>query len=82
MNHRKRFIQQNQKCALTGEQIFLSESRRTTQIMTASIDRIDPTKGYVIGNIQWVHIIVNYMKHKLTNEQFISWCTKIHNYNS
>lgn len=76
------FIKQDQKCAISQEKITLSESYRTNQIMTASIDRIDPNKGYIIGNIQWVHIIINYMKHQLTNKDFISWCKKVADHNS
>ena len=29
---------------------------------TASLDRIDSTKGYVRGNIQWVHKDINWFK--------------------
>lgn len=25
-------------------------------------DRIDPNKGYIIGNVQWVHKHINMMK--------------------
>ena len=41
---------------------------------TASLDRIDSSKGYVKGNIQWVHIAINFMKHSLPEEEFVRWC--------
>jgi len=76
------FLKQNQQCILSGQSIALAESKRTNQIMTASIDRIDPTKGYVEDNVQWVHTIVNYMKHTSTNLDFINWCHKISTHNT
>lgn len=75
------FVKQDQKCAISGVVITLSESRRTDQIMTASIDRIDPTKGYIEGNVQWVHVTINYMKHALTNDEFLDWCKIVVNKN-
>lgn len=41
---------------------------------TISLDRIDSTKGYIEGNVQWVHKSVNIMKSTLTQEQFINFC--------
>jgi hypothetical protein len=29
-----------------------------------SIDRIDTTKGYVLGNMRWVELVVNISNHK------------------
>jgi len=48
---------------------------------TASVDRIDSSKGYVTGNIQIVHKTVNYMKHTLTQADFLFFCESI-TYNS
>jgi len=47
---------------------------------TASLDRIDSSKGYVRGNIQWVHIAINFMKHSLPEEEFIRWCCLVAQY--
>ena len=44
---------------------------------TASLDRIDSSKGYVIGNVQWVHKDINIMKNKFDNQYFIDMCKKI-----
>lgn len=74
------FDNQREKCALSGVSISFAETcsghkrRRET---TASLDRIDSKKGYVSGNIQWVHKTVNLMKQKLTQSEFINWCRLI-----
>ena len=41
------------------------------------MDRIDSTKGYVEGNLQWVHKVVNKIKWDLDQEVFLSWCQRI-----
>jgi len=41
---------------------------------TASVDRIDSSIGYVMGNIQWVHKDINKMKSDFSQELFIAWC--------
>jgi hypothetical protein len=75
------FIKQNKKCALSGIDICLVRYfRRDSTIQTASLDRIDNTKGYEEGNVQWVHKDVNEMRMNRTKENFIEWCHKISNY--
>ena len=55
-------------CALSGLPIDKS---------TGSIDRIDSKLGYVHGNIQWVHKVINKMKNDLAQEDFISMCKAV-----
>lgn len=43
----------------------------------ASLDRIDSNKGYCKNNVQWVHKKINFMKHVLTNKEFIELCTLV-----
>ena len=43
----------------------------------ASIDRIDPNKGYEPGNVQLVCRIVNVMKLDMNMDEFVSMCRKI-----
>lgn len=47
---------------------------------TASLDRINSNKGYIKGNIQWVHKQTNIMKMKMSDKQFIKMCHKISKY--
>jgi hypothetical protein len=75
------FLKQNKKCALSGEPLcFKSQSRKFDG--TASLDRIDSSLGYVIGNVQWVHKDINIMKHKFSQEHFKELCRKVVNYNA
>jgi hypothetical protein len=67
------YLKQNRKCALTGIEISLPQKCKDTN-QTASLDRIDSSKGYVAGNVQWVHKDINQMKMDLTQDQFINYC--------
>ena len=71
-----RFLEQNRCCALTGELIHF-QTGRYTKDATASLDRIDSTKGYTKDNIQWLHRKVNYMKQEFSQQEFIEWCEKV-----
>lgn len=71
------FLLQDKKCALSGVDIQFSNSWNSKSNQTASLDRIDNTQGYIIGNVQWVHKDVNFMKGKLSEERFIELCQLI-----
>ncbi len=76
------FLEQNRKCALSGEPLVLGayekENRRAgTSKITASLDRIDSLRGYVDGNVQWVHKTINVMKNDMGVEEFKGWCKKV-----
>lgn len=44
---------------------------------TASLDRIDSSKGYSYQNCQWLHKDINMMKRHYTEEYFIDLCRKV-----
>ena len=79
----EQFVKQAGRCALTNWKITLSSSGRKRANglqqgeQTASLDRIDSTKGYVSGNIQWVHKDVNRMKSNFSEEYFLEMCRAI-----
>ncbi len=75
------FLKQNKKCALTGWDIHFPPSYKENSNKTASPDRIDSSKGYIEGNIQWVHQDVNYMKSNINNDYFLKICKAIANNN-
>lgn len=58
---------QHNKCAITGIKIKLSHPNDKTSLEDASLDRIDSSKGYKKGNVQWVALGVNYMKRNFTD---------------
>ena len=70
------FLQQNRKCALTG-MILHFPPRDDEYCRTASLDRIDSTKGYVKGNVQWVHKDINKLKSDFPQKEFIELCNKV-----
>lgn len=71
------------KCALTGETIQLSRTiNNKTKVQTASLDRINSKRGYVEGNVRWVHKIINQMRSNHSDVEFINWCTKVSKYNN
>ena len=72
------FLKQDRKCALTNLPLDLGISDgRKIRDMTASLDRIDSSKGYTIDNIQWLHKDVNYMKNSYQQEYFLQICQMI-----
>lgn len=72
----EKYISQNKKCALTGLDLVFSKSSSTHE-GTASLDRVDSSKGYTKDNIQWVHKIINYIKRDLSDMELIDWCKKV-----
>jgi hypothetical protein len=42
-----------------------------------TIDRIEPSKGYVVGNVVWCAYCVNSMKQKMPLKTFIGVCRAI-----
>ena len=80
------FQKQKGKCALSGKEIILDRNNSCYFYckgqQTASLDRIDSSKGYCIGNVQWVHVILNRMKSNLEESDFIHWCKAVNDYNN
>lgn len=77
-------IKQNKKCALTGLNIstnLISKNNKYDYTQkTASLDRIDSNKGYILDNIQWVHKDINYIKMDVSQTDFIRLCTLVATY--
>lgn len=60
------FQAQGQRCALTGWPLTMGTN--------ASFDRIDPTRGYVHGNVQWVHAEINVLKSDRSERELLDLC--------
>ena len=70
--------QQQNKCAVSGIEMTFTKKTDGIKVHTnLSIDRIDSSKGYEIGNIQLVCAIVNIMKSTLTMDELNWWCYEI-----
>lgn len=70
------FVKQHEKCALTG-QTLVFPSKTAVSDGTASLDRIDSSKGYIKGNVWWVHKDVNLMKMDFPLDIFRQICKMV-----
>lgn len=69
-------ISQDFKCALSGESI----SAYSARCNSASLDRIDSSKGYEVGNVQWLYRTINMMKQSYSQDEFIRMCKAVSTY--
>jgi hypothetical protein len=67
---------QQGRCALTGWPMTMELGNGVIPT-NCSIDRIDATKGYIVGNIQLVCRAVNVAKHDLSMQDFIVLCRAV-----
>ena len=76
------FIEQDKKCKLSGIELNFNFAgrqfkNRPTKAHTASLDRIDSSKGYIEGNVQWIHKDLNMMKRTYNQKYFIEMCKQV-----
>lgn len=71
---------QQHKCVYSKQDITFPKNCKDSNF-TASLDRIDSSKGYIEGNVQWVTKRVNSMKNDMTEKEFIELCKLISNNN-
>lgn len=75
------FLKQNRKCALSGIELKFNK-QFCIRDGNASLDRIDSSKGYIDGNVQWITKSLNKMKGKMSDFEFVKWCKLVANYNA
>ena len=75
-------IKQNFRCAISGLEIGFAATSEETKHGgdTASLDRIDSDKGYIEGNVQWLHKDINMMKQSFPQEYFLELIRTIYKY--
>lgn len=66
---------QKGKCFYTGDDLTLDRVRKVGS--SASLDRMDSSKGYVMGNVVWTSRLVNVSKGQRNVKDFVVFCRKI-----
>jgi len=63
---------------LSGKSLSLPKKKDDSE-KTASLDRIDSNyeKGYLRGNVQWVHKDINRLKMNRSDDSFIAICARV-----
>src|ERR1700750_3354313 len=69
------YKKQGGRCSLSGLSISFAKKRKEKS--TASVDRIDSSKGYSLDNIQLVDKRINNMKQSFSQNEFIKMCKLI-----
>lgn len=65
------WIEQQGKCAYSGIDLELpTKTFKPPRHKQASVDRIDSSFGYIIGNVQFVSLTMNYAKNKTSDAEF------------
>lgn len=70
------FKNQDRKCALTRADLVIEKEHP----LCLSLDQIEPSKGYVEGNVQWLAWAVNRAKGDLDLIDFIGMCESVLEY--
>lgn len=76
----KQWEKQQGLCFYTAQKIDfnnVSPNRNSPHHLTPSLDKMDPKKGYIIGNVVWCAHRINTMKNDHTYDQFIEMCGHI-----
>ena len=66
--------QQEGKCFYTKQDLIITEN---FTFWTATLDRLDPDKGYTQGNVVWVLHGVNCFKQELTLNEFLTFVNSV-----
>ena len=75
-------IQIPKECPILGIPLFIRQGSKELgkNPNNPSLDRIDSSKGYIEGNVQWVTYQANLNKHVMTMEQLYEFCRKVLNH--
>lgn len=73
---------QDYKCALSGIEMTCILGKGMTHFTNASVDRIIPGSEYKEGNIRLVCRIANIMKWNMSDDELLTWCERVLDYNA
>ena len=68
------------KCPVFLIELGWCQRNKTPQQHSPSLDKIDPSKGYVVGNVQWLSYKANTMKNDASPselKQFSEWVLQL-----
>lgn len=72
---------QNGICPYTGWELVLPSNvegwANGLQIESASLDRIDSSKGYMKGNVQFISVMANWGKNNRSEDDLIKFCMAV-----
>ena len=71
------WVKQEGRCAISGVILTHHLDGSGRKDFNASIDRIDSSGNYEIGNVQLTCSAVNMMKSEMTNSQFVNFARKV-----
>lgn len=69
-------------CPISGYKMFQRKNCNTRVKIDflperASLDRIDSSKGYIVGNVRFICLIAQYAKHKFPDKDVIKFCRHV-----
>jgi hypothetical protein len=71
------YEQQNGYCFYSGEKMIFGWVDGKIQYNSLSLDKLDPSKGYIQGNVVWCSYLTNTMKQDMKEHQFYDYMKKI-----
>lgn len=69
------WINQSDKCSLSNIKIHLKNGKH--KLNTASLDRIDSSKGYIKGNVQFVAYAINLAKNTFSDNELLEFLQEV-----
>ena len=75
------WVEQKGICVYSGIKL-VHPNEGGNNLNTASLDRIDSSKGYVKGNLQFITIICNQAKNNLTHDQMLVFLKTVSDFHS
>lgn len=74
------YNQQDGYCFYTGSKMILGWVDDKIHPDTLSLDKKDPNKGYVCGNVVWCSFLANTMKQNMNEQEFYAYMKNILHY--
>ena len=72
------WLRQEGRCAISNIVLLLpGESTVARHPFTASLDRINSTRGYRKGNVRFVCLLANYARNSYSDEELITFCRAV-----